>query len=175
MARDGRWAIFSASPPPRRARHETCNAAPSMAQHSFDSRFGRLFVASLFTVATTFACGGTLKYAATGDGSAVGADAKIVAVPDKKSGLTRLDLTVENLAPAARLSPGASDFVVWARASSDTPWVRLGALHYKEKPRTGELTEVSVPLTRFELVISVEKGLTPAAPSKEIVFSQKVN
>lgn len=139
------------------------------------TRLVALLGVSLLALGASVACSGTLKYAATGDGSAVGADAQIVAVPDKKSGLTRLDITVENLAPPARLLPGASDFVVWARASADTPWVRLGALLYKEKPRTGELADVSVPLTRFELVISVEKGRTPASPSKEIVFSQQVN
>ncbi len=32
-----------------------------------------------------------------------------------------------------------------------------------------------MPLTRFELVITVENGLTPGAPSKDIVFSQQVN
>ncbi len=147
----------------------------AMTRTPFTSRFFGLFGATLLAAGATVACGGTLKYAATGDGTAVGSDAKIVAVPDEKSGLTRVNLTVENLAPPERLAPGSSEFIVWARASAEDPWVRIGALRYKENPRTGELEEVSVPLTRFELVITVENGLTPGAPSKDIVFSQQVN
>ncbi|WP_437782198.1 hypothetical protein [Sorangium sp. So ce1097] len=127
-----------------------------------------------FACAMMAGCGGPLRYTPQGMGKAPGADAVIVADVNFDAAMTRLDISTKNLPPPDRLDPGGSVYVVWARPDNDSPWQRVGALNFDADARTGKLKDVSVPLTRFELVISVEKTTNPASPSTELVFKQNV-
>lgn len=138
-----------------------------------ESKLLRLALA-LSLSATLLGCGGPLRYTPQGTEKAAGADALIVADINAEAVITRLDIAIKNLPPPGRLEPGGSDFVVWARKDDDAPWQRIGALKYDGDSRKGELVDASVPQTKFELIISVEKQSDPASPSPTLVVSQKV-
>jgi hypothetical protein len=120
------------------------------------------------------ACGGPLRYAPKGTPKAPETDAHLVADVDEKASITHLTITAEHLAPPARLQEGASTYVVWARKDDSTAWQRVGALEYDDGDRKGELKAASVPLTRFDVIVSIEKQAAPAAPSGDVVLQQRV-
>jgi hypothetical protein len=120
------------------------------------------------------ACGGPLKYQVPSSSKAPGADAKIIAEVKADQRQTMLDITAENLPPAARVSDGSSTFVVWQRKDSSGKWSRVGGLQYKEGDRKGTF-KGSVPETSFDLEISAEKEAAAESPSADIVFAQRVN
>jgi hypothetical protein len=63
---------------------------------------------------------------------------------------------------------------VWTRKNDGGVWQRVGALEYDEGDRKGGLKDASVPLTAFDLVVSIEKQAAPASPSSDIVLQQRV-
>lgn len=127
----------------------------------------------LSTLTLLVACGGPLKYQIASTPQAPGADAKLVAHVLGDQGQTRLELTVKNLAPPARVSEQATAYVVWYRKDSNTPWGRVGALKYDADDRNGEF-EGSVPVTAFDLVVTADENTEGASPSPAIVFTQRV-
>ncbi len=135
------------------------------------SRWG---VVALMLGSVLVACGGPLHYAPKGTPRAPEADATITADVNKDTSITRLDIKAEHLAPPGRLQEGGSTFVAWARKADGQQWQRVGAIKYDEGSRKGELAEASVPLTEFELIVSIEKQPAPEAPSGDVVISQKV-
>ncbi|AUX40035.1 hypothetical protein SOCE26_014300 [Sorangium cellulosum] len=139
----------------------------------YASRVLRLAVVA-FACAMMAGCGGPLRYTPPGIGKAPGADAVIVADVNFDAAMTRLDINVKDLPPPERLDTSKSAFVVWARPDNDSPWQRVGALNYDTDDRTGKLKDVSVPMTRFELVISLENTSNPESPSSELVIKQDV-
>ncbi|WP_437510410.1 hypothetical protein [Sorangium sp. So ce1099] len=138
-----------------------------------ESKVLRLAVVA-FACAMMAGCGGPLRYTPQGIGKAPGADAVVVADVNFDAAMTRLDINAKNLPPPDRLDASSTAFVVWARPDSDSPWQRVGALNYDVEDRTGKLKDASVPLTRFELVVTLEKNPNPESPSSEIVFKQDV-
>jgi hypothetical protein len=120
------------------------------------------------------ACGGPLKYAPKGTPKAPEMDAHLVAEVDEKASITHLTIVAEHLAPPGRLQDGGSTYVVWTRKNDGAQWQRVGALKYDEGDRKGELMSASVPLTAFDLVVSIEKQASPESPSSDIVLQQRV-
>lgn len=135
---------------------------------------GRSGALVLALCAVLAGCGGPLKYAPKGTPKAPEADATVVADVDQKTSLTRLTVKVEHLAPPDRLQPGGNTFVVWARKTSATTYQRIGALTYDAGNRTGEIVEASVPLTSFEVIVTIENQPAPETPSRDVVILQKV-
>jgi hypothetical protein len=119
-------------------------------------------------------CGGPLRFALKGTPIAPGSDAAVVAKVDEKSAMTHLNITVEHLAPPDRLQSGGTAFVVWARKDDNATWSRVGAINYDADARKGGLSEASVPLMAFDLIISIEEQVAPASPSPHVVFTQRV-
>jgi hypothetical protein len=120
------------------------------------------------------ACGGPLKYEVASSARAPGADAKVVAEVKKDQSLTQVEIVAVNLPPPARVTDGATTYVVWHRKDSSGAWARSGGLAYDESDRKGKWTG-SIPETSFDLVISAEKEVSAGSPSGETVFSQHVN
>jgi hypothetical protein len=134
----------------------------------------RLPFASLLLVGA-FALGcGPQKYIVTGTDLVAGADGTVLADVKKDLGSTQIDVRVDHLAPPQRLKPLATAFVAWQRRDSATTWSRVGALRYDEGSRRGELKDTTIPETRFDLLITVETEVSPAAPASEVVFAQRV-
>ena len=128
----------------------------------------------LFLSLAVAACGGPLKYEVASSARAPGADAKIAAKVKKDQSLTQLEIEAVNLPPPARVTDGATSYVVWHRRDSSGAWTRSGGLAYDESDRKGKWTG-TVPETSFNLVISAEKEASAGSPSGETVFSQHVN
>lgn len=137
------------------------------------SKVLRLAVAAL-ACALMIGCSGPLRFTPQGTAKAPGADAVVVADVNFDAAMTRLDINVKNLPPPERLQANANAFVVWARQHDDSPWQRVGALNYNSDSRTGKLKDVSVPLTRFMLIVTLESASDPEAPSSDIVLEQMV-
>jgi hypothetical protein len=130
--------------------------------------------AMIFAGALLAGCGGPLTYAIKGSPKAPEVDAEIVADVKKDAGMTTLKVTASHLAPPDRLGSGGKVFVVWTKG--DKPkWHRVGALEYKEGDRSAKIEGASVPVTAFDLQITVEKDPQPDAPSSDVVISQHVN
>lgn len=120
------------------------------------------------------ACG-PLKYELRGATLANGADATLTADIKKDQSLTKVDLAAVNLLPPGRAKEGATTYVVWQRQNDKANWTRIGALVYDEGNRTGELHDVSVPETSFDLEVTAEIDASGASPGDAIVFSQRVS
>ena len=118
-------------------------------------------------------CGGTLHYALQGNGQATGADVNVAADVNEETAFTRLTIKAEHLPPPERLEQSGTAFVVWTRPSDGT-WQRVGALSYDADERSGELTQASVPLIAFDLMVTAEKTPSPHVPSTAIIASQHV-
>jgi hypothetical protein len=132
------------------------------------------FVGAICASALLAGCGGPLKYEVRGTPKAADADGKIVANVDKAAAMTKLVIDLAHLAPPERLRSDGKTFVVWVRKSGKDTWQRIGALKYDEGDRTGQIHEASVPLTEFDLVVSVEKEADVESPSGDVIITQRV-
>jgi hypothetical protein len=132
----------------------------------------KTIVATLFAAALLAGCGGPLKYAVKGSPKAPEVDAKIVAEVKTEASMTTLKITAEHLAPPDRL--GGKVFVVWTKGEKPK-WHRVGALKYEEGDRRGSIEGASVPVTAFDLQITVEKDADAEAPSGDAIITQHVN
>jgi hypothetical protein len=129
-----------------------------------------LAAAAFFTLA---GCSSTLTYSIKGSPKAPEVDGKIIAEPNRDAGMTTLKINLEHLAPPERLGAG-NLFVVWTK-SDKGKWHRLGALKYDEGSRKATLEGGTVPVTSFDLEITVEKETQPETPSNDLVLGQQVN
>jgi hypothetical protein len=118
-------------------------------------------------------CGGPLKYAIHGSPKSPEIDATVVADVNGDEAMTTLRINIEHLAPPSRLGDGKS-FVVWTKGEKGK-WHRVGALKYDEGDRKGSIEGASVPVTAFDLQITVERDAAPDGPSGDVLFSQRVN
>jgi hypothetical protein len=130
--------------------------------------------AALVAAAALAACGGPLKYAVKGTDKAPELDAQIVADVNRDAAMTSIKISAEHLAPPDRLASGGKVFVVWTKGEKPK-WHRVGALKYEEGSRKGSIEGASVPVTAFDLQITVEKDPAPDAPSSDVVLQQHVN
>ena len=128
--------------------------------------------AALALIVASAACG-PLKYQVKGTPQATGADAMVTADVKKDQNVSLVEIKAVNLPPPDRVMAGSQHFVAWQRKNSDTTWNRIGALAYDADKRTGFL-EVTVPEVLFELEITAEAQVSPASPSAEVVFFQKI-
>lgn len=124
---------------------------------------------SLLLISSAGACKTTVK-AAT-EAPALGSDATIVAKKNK-TGTYDVSIEILNLAPAARLEPEATTFVVWL-VTKDAPAVRAGALAYDEGDRLGQLQATS-PNPSFQVLITLEKEAAPAGPNGKKILDVAV-
>lgn len=120
------------------------------------------------------ACGGPLKYEVKGSAKAPEADAVIVAEVKKDAGMTTITIDAQHLAPPDRLSDGGKAFVVWTKGEKPK-WHRVGALQYKDGDRKAHIEGASVPVTAFDLQVTVESDPSPEKPSDVVVLQQHVN
>lgn len=120
------------------------------------------------------ACGGPLKYEAKGTPRAPDADAHIVAEVNSSTVMTRVTIKLEHLAPPDRIQPGATTYVAWARKNDKENWTRVGAVVYDADKRTGDMSEATVPLTQFEMIVSAEAQGAPQSPSQNVVVAQQI-
>lgn len=87
---------------------------------------------------------------------------------------TRIELSVQHLAPPDRVAAGAMVYVVWARPFQQGAMPQnLGALQVNDKLE-GTLATVT-PLRNFELLITAEQAATVQQPSGSPILSAPIN
>ena len=89
------------------------------------------------------------------------------------NGNTQLTIDVQHLAPADRVAPGATAYVVWATdVAAGSTAQNLGALRV-DKDLRGKL-EATTPLRTFDLAITAELSPGVNAPSGAPVLKVRV-
>ncbi len=89
---------------------------------------------------------------------------------ETSNGNVHIDLEVQHLAPAPKLSDGATTYVVWVRpAGGDGKPINVGALKV-DKDLEGELETVT-SFTRFTLFVTAEADAQVTVPSGVDVLS----
>lgn len=134
----------------------------------------KTFAAPLIAAVMLVGCGGPLNYAVKGSIKAPEVDAKIVADVKTDAAMTTLKVNAEHLAPPDRIGAGGKVFVVWTKGEKPK-WHRVGALKYDAGDRRGSIEGASVPVTAFDLQITVEKEADADAPSSDVVLTQHIN
>src|SRR5687767_12997860 len=96
-----------------------------------------------------------------------------VKVSTTENGNTKIDLSVQHLAPPERVNPGATVYVVWVRGSEPgAAQQSLGALRIDDELR-GSMTAVT-PLRSFDLYITAEPSPLGAAPTGKTLLNTAV-
>jgi hypothetical protein len=90
-----------------------------------------------------------------------------------ENGNTEVTVTVEHLAPPARIASGASTYVVWAKPASQDAPQNLGAMTVDDA-LNGKL-QTKTALTRFDLMIAAEPTPTIAQPNGAPVMQAHVD
>ncbi len=81
---------------------------------------------------------------------------------------TRIALTVKHLAHPEKLTPPASDYVIWTRATKYAPAQNIGAL-IVDKDLNGKF-DGETPLHSFELFITAEASGEVQQPSGQLLL-----
>lgn len=127
----------------------------------------------LLAATLLYGCGGPLKYDVRGTSISPGSDAHVVAALDSKRNVTDLEVEAKNLTPPDRLIDGGKSYVIWTRATTSAPWLRLGALDLDGDGRNGK-AKLTVAETSFDLRIDAEREASAPTPSGKTIFQQHV-
>lgn len=90
-----------------------------------------------------------------------------------ENGNTDVTVEVEHLAPPARVTSGATTYVVWAKPASQDAAQNLGAMTVDDSLK-GKL-QTKTPLTIFDVMITAEPTPTVAQPSGAPVMRAHVD
>jgi hypothetical protein len=94
-------------------------------------------------------------------------------VTPQSDGNTKLEVTVEHLAPPDRVTPNATSYVVWVTPKSGGPAQNMGSLKVDDKLK-GELTTV-VPFRDFEIQVTPEPNSHATSPTHPEVMQAMVH
>lgn len=125
-------------------------------------------------LASALGCSGAQSYEPRSSSIASDSDAKIVANASKAEGQTRLDVTIEHLAPPDRIADRGARYVVWYRHDESSHWKRVGTLDYDAGNRRGQLAQTTIPELAFDLEVTDESSNAPDDPSSAMILSQRV-
>ena len=114
-----------------------------------------------------FACGGPQEYVLTGTSRSPGSDGMMIV--EDTGGNHMITVELEHLPPPQRFSQG-KHYVVWIKPNNGVPQM-AGQLDYDPDERVGRMT-ATTPVSRFELLVTVERALNVSSPS-EIIIAKK--
>lgn len=83
-----------------------------------------------------------------------------------------MHLDVLHLAPPARIDPTYRGYVVWISVPGHGI-SKVGVLDYNERRRRGRIV-ATTPHPKFEVIVSLERDLSTAAPSEPIILRKIV-
>ncbi len=131
----------------------------------------RISTVSLVLALAIAGCGGGRSYAATGQGPALSADARIDVVP-LNAGNRQVRVSVQHLLPPQRLRSEYTGYSVWIVPPGGNP-IPVGTLEYDAGSRRGQLVTVT-PFEDFRVLVTAEPRMTAGYPSGEVVVMQDV-
>lgn len=85
---------------------------------------------------------------------------------------SEVTVKVEHLAPADKVYPGATNYVVWIQPSGADTFQNVGALTV-DKDLEGKHT-TTVPYKEFRVLVTPEMGNMAQAPTGPTIFDQRV-
>lgn len=115
-------------------------------------------------------CGGPTRYRAQGTPHSPGTDAELFV--GKTDGASTIDLQLEHLTDPARLTPGATQYVVWVVPEGGQP-IYTGSLRWDRGAGTGRL-RATTPYERFDLMVTAEPERVGAWPTGALVVERRV-
>lgn len=129
----------------------------------------RLVTACLLTITFALGCANFTQPLRAG-GSTLGAEGTVRSETGA-NGNTAISLKVKHLAPASKVSPEATVYVVWVRPRGGTAQ-NVGALALNDELE-GAL-ETTTPHHRFTVLVTAEPGAQAAQPTTSPVFTSEV-
>lgn len=100
-----------------------------------------------------------------------GAQGTVTATPADNNN-TALVVEVRHLASPERVQPGATTYVVWARATGRDEYQNLGGLHV-DSDLHGRLRTVT-SLRSFDVIVTAEQSPTVTSPARKRVLSATI-
>jgi hypothetical protein len=100
----------------------------------------------------------------------LGAEGTVHAVTGA-NGNTQLTLKVKHLAPASKVSPGATGYIVWVQPRGGPPQ-NVGSMKLSENLE-GSM-ETTTPHHRFTVLVTAEPGPQASQPTTAPVFTSEV-
>ncbi|MGE0790539.1 MAG: hypothetical protein AB7S26_32980 [Sandaracinaceae bacterium] len=141
---------------------------------SFSSRAlrGAALALLLCGLASVAGCGGgSWSYSVVGTARDPGAEGTLQ-IERIEGGNRLVTASLSHLSPPARLGDGLTEVVMWFRDERGHS-TKAGRVEYDEGSRTGRAT-ATTPLTRFSVVITVERDFEVVEPSENVLFRQDV-
>jgi len=130
-------------------------------------------VAAAFAAASLLAtpgCGGS-SYETTGEPPLAGAEARFE-IDEITGDNAMVRVRADHLAPPERMRSGSEAYVVWFVGPGGA--TMAGRLDYDEGERSGEMRATS-PHESFTVRVTAEPNANVAAPSRAVVFEQRVS
>lgn len=135
------------------------------------SRLSCFLVAPLVAVLALGSLGCASRYKVDAEPPTYAALAKI-RVKVNRDENRELHLNVLHLAPPARIDPTYRGYAVWISVPGHGI-SKAGILDYNEKRRKGSIV-ATTPHPKFEVIVSLERDLSTAAPSQQIIVRKIV-
>ncbi|MCA9649448.1 MAG: hypothetical protein H6712_20280 [Myxococcales bacterium] len=132
-------------------------------------RRATLLLASLLTLASVGGCAS--RYKLDAEPPTYAAQAKIKVKTDK-TGVRVMTMTVEHLAPPARIDPALRNYTVWISVPGHGV-TKAGVLDYSERRRRGDLM-VTSPYPKFEVLVTLESNPSTAQPGEQVILRKVV-
>ncbi len=127
-----------------------------------------LLLSCLFALALP---GCASRYKMDAEAPTYAAKAKIK-VKVNKTDNRELKVTVDHLAPPARIDASLRQYVVWIAVPGHGV-TKAGVLDYNEKRRRGKLT-ATTPHAKFEVMVTIESDPMVSQPSSRLVLRKLV-
>ncbi len=137
---------------------------PDVMRRAFSTVFALGLVAAVGT-------GCVSRYKLDAEAPTHAAQAKLK-VKVNRDELRQLTVTVDHLAPPAKLGQGHSAYAVWIAVPGHGV-TKMGLLDYNDRRRRGTL-KATTPHPKFEVIITLEKNSSASAPSPEVIVAKVV-
>lgn len=132
-------------------------------------KLNKLLLGSFLSVALLAGCASKEDMVASNVVPAARGQVKVDSDDNNNSEVT---VKVEHLAPADRVYPGATNYVVWIQPAGADTFQNVGALRVNEDLEGTHKT--TVPYKDFRVIVTPEMGNMAQAPTGPTIFDQRV-
>lgn len=129
-------------------------------------------LAAVLTLGVAGCGGGSWSYNVVGSQRDPGAEGT-VQVERIEGGNRLVTASFTHLTPPTRLGTGLTTFVMWFRDARGNS-TKASLLEYDADSRTARAT-ATTPLSRFQVIITVERQANVVEPSENVIFNQRVS